>query len=426
MQKIIDIGYLLAIYFVLFILGKEIIETHLEWIPNRLFIPHDSYNHTLAPKFVQTVLVSPTNPKQKWDIRINNQELRADNDVTIPKPENVYRILMVGDSFIFGGNVKTIPEVVEDALNDKFGKPNLHFEVVNCGIPSYSPILHLARLKIQYLSFDANAIIYLPDLTDIYDDTHRYKWLARYDDSGNLIRVKGTTRILRSKRRHKRLINSFLAKYSLKKQELRDITKFQYGMHPHIYDHAMEPESQLSQFTRDEVAFSIGFIEKFLELSKTNNIHIAMAMYPHLPQIITAAQFYEYPLAIKRRYNRIFEKNVKELATRKKIMFRSFHNEIQQKVLSLTSLNIHWDRGLFERKVHKTYPANATPFETLYELVREKAISSVHENRMYYGNDMHFNDQGFRILAKEVADWVIRNPEKSIGFTLGDQTIANN
>ena len=119
MRKIIDAGYLLIIYFILFILFREIIQTHLEWLPNRLFIPHDLYNHTNAPNFVKTI-VSPINPRQKWDIRINSQELREDNNIAIPKPENVYRILMVGDSFIFGGNAKTIPKVVEESLNHTY------------------------------------------------------------------------------------------------------------------------------------------------------------------------------------------------------------------------------------------------------------------------------------------------------------------
>jgi len=286
--------------------------------------------------------------------------------------------------------------------------------VINCGIPSYSPILHLARLKIQYLSFDPDAIIYVPDLTDVYDDTHRYKWLARYDNNGNLIRVKGSTRIIRAKRRHKRQWNHLLVKYGFKKQEMRDISEFQYGMHPHIFDHAMEPASELSPFTRDELAFSIGFIEQFLDISKANNIHIALAMYPHLPQIISPVEIYESPLAIERKYNRVFEKSVKAIAERKKIMFRSFYDTIQESVSSLTSVNIRWDRSLFKRNVYKNYPKDATRFETLYRLFREQAVN---DKRLYRGGDMHFNDDGFRLIANEFADWVIKNPEGSIGLT---------
>jgi len=413
MRKNIKIAYTLVIYIVLFFLVREVFMTHFEWIKSGIFIPHKSYNHTVTPNFAQTI-VSRSDPNLKWELRINSQELREDEDIKIPKPENVYRVLMVGDSFIFGSNVKPIPSAVEDALNNSFGSSNLRFEVINCGIPSYSPILHLARLKIQYLSFDPDAIIYIPDLTDVYDDTHRYKWLARYDDNGNLIKVKGSSRIMRAKRRHKRQLNHLLVKYGFKKQEMRDISEFQFGMNPHIFDHAMEPESELSSFTRDELAFSIGFIEQFLDISKANNIHTALAMYPHLPQIITEEEIYESPRAFNRKFNRVFEKNVKAVAEHKKIMFKSFYDVIKENVLALTSVNIHWDRSLFKRDVYKIYPEDATPLETLYRLVREQAVS---DKRLYLGGDMHFNDDGFRLIANEFADWVVKNPEGSIGFT---------
>jgi hypothetical protein len=413
MRKNIKIAYILVIYLVLFALVREVFMSHYEWIKSGIFIPHKLYNHTVTPNFAQTI-VSSTNPKLKWDLRINSQELREDEDIKIPKPENVYRILIVGDSFIFGSNVKTIPSAIEEALNNSFGSSNLRFEVINCGIPSYSPILHLARLKIQYLSFDPDAIIYVPDLTDVYDDTHRYKWLARYDDNGNLIKVRGSTRIIRAKRRHRRQLNHLLVKYGVKKQEMRNVSTFQYGMHPHIFDHAMEPESELSSFTREELAFSIGLIEQFLDISKANNIHTALAMYPHLPQIITSAEINEHPLVIERKFNRVFEKNVKAVAERKKIMFKSFYDVIQKNVLALTSVNIDWDRSLFKRDVYINYPEDATRFETLYRLFREQAVS---DKRLYRGADMHFNDDGFRLIANKFAEWVIKNPEESIGFT---------
>ena len=247
--------------------------------------------------------------------------------------------------------------------------------------------------------------------------------MARYDDDGNLIKVKGSTRIIRAKRRHKRQLNYLLVKYGFQKQKTRNVRNFQFGAHPHIFDHAMERESELSRFTKDELAFSIGFIDKFLEISIANNIHTALAMYPHLPQIITEANYYQDPQAIKRKYNRVFEKNVREVAKRKNITFKSFYGIVQEKVLSSTSVNIHWDRSLFERKVHEFYPENATSFESLYELFREPAVT---ENRLYRIGDMHFNYNGFRLIANEFAGWVIQNSMESIGFNPTHQARATN
>ena len=48
-----------------------------------------------------------------------------------------------------------------------------------------------------------------------------------------------------------------------------------------------------------------------------------------------------------------------------------------------------------------------------YELFREPTVT---ENRLYRIGDMHFNYNGFRLIANEFAGWVIQNSMESIGF----------
>ena len=48
--------------------------------------------------------------------KINSQGLREDEDVIIPKPKDVYRILLVGDSFTFGTNIQ-LSQILEKNLN---------------------------------------------------------------------------------------------------------------------------------------------------------------------------------------------------------------------------------------------------------------------------------------------------------------------
>jgi hypothetical protein len=71
-------------------------------------------------------------------------------------------------------------------------------------------------------------------------------------------------------------------------------------------------------------------------------------------------------------YNRVFEKRIQDLSKKENILFKSFYEPISQHVLS--------------------------------------------NNRIYLPNDLHFNELGFRILGELVTEWVIRNPEKTIGF----------
>ena len=86
----------------------------------------------------------------------NSQGLR-DDEVEIPKPPGVFRILALGDSFTVGANVEqedAYPQVLERLLNDS-GRGRI--EVVNAGVGGWSPF--------QYAQFlDNYGLRYEPDL----------------------------------------------------------------------------------------------------------------------------------------------------------------------------------------------------------------------------------------------------------------------
>ena len=235
----------------------------------------------------------------------------------------------------------------------------------------YSTLLHLARLKHQLLDLDPDAIIYFPDLTDLYDDTHRYLWLSEFDEKGKLVRVKASTRILRSKRRHKRQINYFLNKIGISNQNLRDVRSSNCARYNHLLDHAKENINKLSKYTEQELNFTLGFIKDYVEITKSNQIHLSISMYPHLPQIIPENKVYGTDM-MGSLYNRVFEKRVLNLSEKENIFFKSFYEPISQSVLS--------------------------------------------GKRHYLPGDMHFNDYGYNFLADLVTEWVVKNPQKSIGF----------
>lgn len=70
-------------------------------------------------------------------VEINPQGFR-NQLIQIPKPTNVYRILMLGDSTTFGLGVnesETIPAVLDSEL--KNNSPLQRYEVINAGVPGY-------------------------------------------------------------------------------------------------------------------------------------------------------------------------------------------------------------------------------------------------------------------------------------------------
>ena len=329
----------IVIYFLFFLQAKEIITTHIGLNRKCCFLANENYNHTNTPNtYIETSNKMPENYLIK--IKINSQGLREDEDVIIPKPKDVYRILLAGDSFTFGTNIQ-LSQLLEKELNKRLGSL-IKFEVVNCGTQGFSSLLHLARLKHQYLFLEPNAIIYLPDLTDVFEDTHRYNFFSKFDEKGNLVRVRGSNRIIRAKRKHQMLFKSLLQKFGIA-DGTRDISSEDYGgPYPHTYDHSRENEESSSVFTKQEINFSLKFISEYIDIARENDIHISLLTYPHLTQIIPETLV--YPISsFNKIHNRLFEYGIKNLAKRKNVSFKSFFPHLKKEVLTGSAIKISID-----------------------------------------------------------------------------------
>jgi len=76
-----------------------------------------------------------------------NSRGHRDDEVSVPKDQDVFRILLVGDSFTVGANVEQAEvygQVLEDLLNEGAGKP---VEVVNTGVGGWSPFQYAQYLE---------------------------------------------------------------------------------------------------------------------------------------------------------------------------------------------------------------------------------------------------------------------------------------
>lgn len=121
----------------------------------------------------------------EWEeeIKINSLGFR-DYEYTAKKPDNTFRILMVGDSFTEGQGVKldeTFSKVLERSLKDKIG--NKKVEVINTGVLSYSPLLEYLFLKYRGVDLNPDLVIINFDQGDIIDDQWYEPELVR-DDQG--------------------------------------------------------------------------------------------------------------------------------------------------------------------------------------------------------------------------------------------------
>lgn len=145
------------------------------------------YHHSFIPN--KTCYYSaPQNSLGSIKNSFNSLGMRGD-EITIPKPRDEYRILMLGDSFTAAINIvyqETFSKVLEKKLSNKF--PNKKITVTNAGVDSYSPLLEYLLLREKGLLLQPDLIILNFDISDISDDPKYYQ-LAKIDLSGNIIHV---------------------------------------------------------------------------------------------------------------------------------------------------------------------------------------------------------------------------------------------
>jgi len=89
------------------------------------------------------------------------------------KPENSFRIIVLGDSFTEALQVnqgKNFCELLENKLNKELFSQCKYFEVLNAGMSNYSPIAEYLYLKRELLKLSPDMIILQLFANDVYED----------------------------------------------------------------------------------------------------------------------------------------------------------------------------------------------------------------------------------------------------------------
>jgi len=82
-----------------------------------------------------------------------------DTETELAKPDNTYRIAVLGPSHVMGSGVangETFPDFLEARLNN--ANPSTRFEVLNFGVAGFSIVQQLAMLEDRALKFEPDAI----------------------------------------------------------------------------------------------------------------------------------------------------------------------------------------------------------------------------------------------------------------------------
>lgn len=97
-------------------------------------------------------------------ITINGDTLNERFDYEPEKPQGVFRIITLGDSWTYGMFVSTednYSEVLEDKLNSELRCGGIQkFEVINLGVPSYDIRYEVERLRLRGLKYEPDLAVW--------------------------------------------------------------------------------------------------------------------------------------------------------------------------------------------------------------------------------------------------------------------------
>jgi hypothetical protein len=116
-------------------------------------------------------------------VRTNSFGLRSP-EVAVPKPDDTFRILLLGDSFTFGMRVADDELIfarrLEHHLRERY--PSKHVEVVNGGVLSYCPLLEYLEYRHYLHALEPNLVVLNFDMSDVQDHLAYSRDLARDSD----------------------------------------------------------------------------------------------------------------------------------------------------------------------------------------------------------------------------------------------------
>jgi len=109
-----------------------------------------------------------------WDFKLNSQGFKDKEFITTAeKPENLYRILGIGDSFSFG--VVPYKNNYLTLIESQFNLENLNVEIFNMGIPSIGPKDYLALLVREGLNLEPDMVLLSFFIGNDFEESNKRK-----------------------------------------------------------------------------------------------------------------------------------------------------------------------------------------------------------------------------------------------------------
>jgi hypothetical protein len=342
-------------------------------------------------------------------IETNSLGLR-DHKHTYDKPDGVYRILVLGDSFTEALDVNLeegFPYLVEQCLNQQLKTP---IEVINAGVSGYSPAE-------EYLFYTSEGIKYYPDLV----------LMAFYvgNDLSDLDRTGGS-RMIRAFGGYSLSLNDGQLKWSWNSWENsfgEQVSSLQlfFRRNSELYRILAHPESKIYWEYRNRMQD----LQSWLQFETAEQSALALPWYLYM-HILNFPDDPGVPDKMKDVWS-LFQAIIQQLssaveANGSQVAVVIIPNEYQahQVVLerTITDFSGKYDSNLFNHNWSSEEP-NLTIMSYLEEqqipaldlLPLFRAHDETGGSLLYFdgGFPQHLNADGQRLMGDVLCDWLIRN-----------------
>ena len=320
--------------------------------------------------------------------RYNAQGWLEDYDVEREKPEGVYRIFYLGDSFT-AGTVRmdgSVPSLVESKLNLR-APAGARIEVINAATESYSPLIHYVLVRYVLLDYQPDLIVMDVDMTDDLDDW-KYQQTVVLDEEGNpeavpprdierstfvdtgdgLVRQNWATRLHLMLYTRSHLYNGIADRLA---PDPADDPERAAGTDPSLYRRWAWCQFHWDEATETQVERTLDWIGRTVELAQERGVKIMLTGVPHYQQYNGLPG---WPLWSRRP-----------------------HDEIER---------VARERGAAYLDSHEALRAD---------------IVGTEQSDYYYHRDMHFNPRGYALWADAHVEF-LQDPANGLipdGFLAG-------
>ncbi|MFX0197130.1 MAG: SGNH/GDSL hydrolase family protein [Candidatus Hodarchaeota archaeon] len=199
--------YSLLMIVLTFVVGLSIAEILIRvFIPQqetmRWFLPDEKYGHVLKRNFHQRYHYFDSN--FFMDVKTNSLGLR-DKEYDLSRTD-VKRILLLGDSFVFGHGVN-IEDCFDSRLEELLNRSGESFFVINAGVGGWGSLQEFAYAKDNFALFNPDIIVVTFCGNDLGDDL---RFIAKVPYRRGLLRFPGKVFV----RNHSHLYRLIQTKFS--------------------------------------------------------------------------------------------------------------------------------------------------------------------------------------------------------------------